>query len=435
MLPVRRSTRLLGLLGLLGALVLSACTIDATSDAGSAVLAEPSSSTPTTIPTTTATTTTTTTPTTTATTSITTTPTSTTTISITTTTTTATTTTTTITTTTTPTPTTITTTAPTTTTVPDGPVSFDATAAAFASLAGGNAATSMSVWRDGRPALQLASGSDRSGSPVSGDTPMVVASVSKLITALTIARLADAGVIEVGAPVPWETMGFAPHPGWADVTVRELLDHTSGMPVARASWLDDPGSCAGPLEWLLANPPTGERGQWRYSNGNYCALGLLIEAVSSERYDVAGHWLVFGAAGVEGPHLTVDGSWPGDGPHRADVARFDRLGAAGSWLAGSDHVAAVLSGVNEADRRTLMWPGVFVDQYGWGHTGTVRGATACAWVVDDDRTVMVAVVAGDRPSSGGAVCDVLLPALGADLGLTGADGSPLGQPDRSPRPQ
>lgn len=288
---------------------------------------------------------------------------------------------------------------------------------------------SLSVWRDGVPVLQLADGLDRAGSPVTTRTPMVTASVGKLITALTIARLARHDVVDVNAPVPWALLGFVPNPAWNDVTVRELLDHTSGMPVARQQWLDDPGSCAIPLGSLLTRPPTGDRGRWRYSNGNYCALGLLIEAVSGERYDVAGRWLVWEPAGVDGPRLTVDGSQPGDAPHRADIARFDRLGAAGSWLAATDHVAAVLSTVTDDDFDTLRWPGIFRDQYGWGHTGTVNGAKACAWVLDEGRTVTVTVVSGERPSTGGGVCDVVVPALALDLGIGGVLPA---APDRSP---
>jgi hypothetical protein len=67
-----------------------------------------------------------------------------------------------------------------------------------------------------------------------------------------------------------------------------------------------------------------------------------------------------------------------------------------------------------------------VDQYGWGHTGTVLDAVTCAWVLTDG-TVIVALVGGRSPKSGGGVCDVVLPALGRDLGLA------LGAPARSPR--
>jgi CubicO group peptidase (beta-lactamase class C family) len=345
--------------------------------------------------------------------------------------TTTTTTTTTATTTTTTTTTTIATTTtigPTTTAAPAVLTGAPATRAAFARLAEGNAAASLTVRFDGAPVVQLAAGSTNSGSPLTTDTPMVVASVSKLVTALTVARLAQAGALDVDQPVPWASMGFAPHADWTTVTVRDLLAHTAGMPVARRSWFDDPGTCAVPLAPLLAAPPTSERGTWRYSNGNYCTLGLLVEAITGERYDAAAQRLVLGPAGATGAHLTVDGSRPDDAPYAKGVGRFDRLGAAGQWVISTDDVAAVLAAITADDREVLAYPGVLVDQYGWGHTGSVDGAVSCAWLLDDGRTIAVATVAGPRPGSGGGVCDAIVPAVAADAGLPY-----LGEPERLPR--
>jgi hypothetical protein len=67
-----------------------------------------------------------------------------------------------------------------------------------------------------------------------------------------------------------------------------------------------------------------------------------------------------------------------------------------------------------------------VDQYGWGHTGTVDGALACAWVLEGGRTVVAATVSGRSPSTGGEVCDLVVPAVAGDLGMD------QGSPDRSP---
>jgi len=47
--------------------------------------------------------------------------------------------------------------------------------------------------------------------------------------------------------------------------------------------------------------------------------------------------------------------------------------------------------------------------------------------MEGGRTVVTAIVAGDRPSSGGRVCDAVLPALAADLGVW-AD-KPVRNPD------
>jgi len=323
--------------------------------------------------------------------------------------------------------TTSTTSTSTTTTLPSPNPGAPALRVAFASLAQGNAAAALTVLTDGQPLVQLASGSTNGGAAITSDTPMVVASVSKLVTALTIARLVHEGLLAVDQPVPWDALGFVADPAWASVTVRDLLDHTSGIPIARKTWLDDPGSCALPLADLLAGLPDPGRGTWLYSNGNYCALGLLVELVTGERYDAAAYRLVLAPAGITGPHLSVDGSGPDDAPYAKGVARLDRLGAAGQWLASTDDVAALLMAITDLDREVLTWPGVFADQYGWGHTGSVDGAFSCAWVIDDGRSVVAATVSGGMPGSGGRVCDIVLPAAAADLGLPY-----YGEPVRTP---
>ena len=77
----------------------------------------------------------------------------------------------------------------------------------------------------------------------------------------------------------------------------------------------------------------------------------------------------------------------------------------------------MLDSVTDADRETIQYPGVMVDQYGWGHTGTVDGAKSCAWVMEGGRTIFVATVAGEKPSTGGKVCDIITPSLALDLGI------------------
>ena len=273
------------------------------------------------------------------------------------------------------------------------------------------------MWHDGRKIYGAAAGVGAGGQPVTSDTPFVVASVSKLVTALTVARLAQDGRIDLNAPVPWDAMGVPHDPAWNDVTPQELLWHSSGMRVAQNSWLNAPGPCAVPLADAMAQPPREWRGKWVYSNGNYCALGMLIEHVSAQRLDDAARTWVFEPAGVEGPHLTVDGLLPTDAPYALDVRRLDRLGGAGIWMASTDDIAQMLSAVTADDRAMLTLPGVMVDQYGWGHTGSVDGTRACAWVMEGGRTVLTAFVAGNSPDSGGHLCALVIPALAQDLGI------------------
>jgi D-alanyl-D-alanine carboxypeptidase len=293
-------------------------------------------------------------------------------------------------------------------------------------LGAGNLAASVSVWRDGAIVLRRASGQRNDGAAVDGETRFVIASVSKLFTSLAVARLVEQGLLDPAAPVPWSAMGIPHDPAWDTVTTRELLDHTGGMPVARKAWLDLPGPCSIPLAEVMAAPPTDTRGDWRYSNGNYCALGLLIEHLTGLPLDMATAQLVFAPAGVDGPTVSSAGTPADMAPYPLGVGRLDRLGGAGTWLASSDDVATVVASITDADRATMTYPAVMTDQYGWGHTGTVDGAKACAWRFADGA-VVVGLVAGNQPGTGGGVCDRLVTALAVDLGLL------RGEPLRLPR--
>jgi CubicO group peptidase (beta-lactamase class C family) len=255
---------------------------------------------------------------------------------------------------------------------------------------------------------------------------MVIASVSKPLTALMIARLDQAELIDVDAPVSWAEITTGVHPAWNDVTPRELLAHTSGMPVARSSWFEGGIDCAAFLPSLLDRPPSNTRGRWTYSNGNYCALGLLVERSTGLPLDQAAQTLLLDPLGLTGIRLTTDGQRPNEIDYRLGVARLSRLGGAGTFIVSTDDIASILAAVSTADLDVLTWPGVIIDQYGWGHTGSIDGAVSCAWVLEGGRTVVAATVSGGSPSTGGAVCDRVVPALADDLGIG------QGRPDRSP---
>ncbi len=255
---------------------------------------------------------------------------------------------------------------------------------------------------------------------------MVIASVSKLVTATMIARLVESGLVDIDVPMPWTELGITTDPAWGDVTPREMLDHSSGMPVARTAWFDGSDDCATFLPALLDRPPAATRGRWTYSNGNYCALGLLVEHVTGRPLDAAAQRLLFDPIGVDGVHLTATGQLPTDIGYRPGVDRLSRLGGAGAFIVSTDDLASMLAAVTPSDLDTMRWPGLIVDQYGWGHTGTVSGALSCAWVLEGGRTVVAVTVAGNSPATGGEVCDRVVPALARDLGIDD------GRPDRSP---
>jgi D-alanyl-D-alanine carboxypeptidase len=121
--------------------------------------------------------------------------------------------------------------------------------------------------------------------PVTPSTGFAIASVSKTFTSALILSLAEEGRINLDAPVrvylpKLKKVG-------AKVTVRQLLNHTSGLrdyffhASIDHALLSDPDRRWNATEALryvgkaYFKPGTG----WHYSNTNYLVLGLLAEAV------------------------------------------------------------------------------------------------------------------------------------------------------------
>ena len=72
---------------------------------------------------------------------------------------------------------------------------------------------------------------DSSGRAVTPQTPFIIGSLSKSVTALAVMQLVEAGKVELDAPVqrylPW--FRVADEEASAEITVRHLLNHTSGL--------------------------------------------------------------------------------------------------------------------------------------------------------------------------------------------------------------
>ncbi|MGE5334920.1 MAG: serine hydrolase domain-containing protein, partial [Nitrososphaerota archaeon] len=80
---------------------------------------------------------------------------------------------------------------------------------------------------------------DPSGHPVTPQTPFIIGSISKTFTALALMQLVEAGKVDVDAPVqrylPW--FSLADSHASARITVRNLLNQTSGIPQLQDSML------------------------------------------------------------------------------------------------------------------------------------------------------------------------------------------------------
>jgi CubicO group peptidase (beta-lactamase class C family) len=125
-------------------------------------------------------------------------------------------------------------------------------------------------------------------------TPFIIGSLTKSFTALAVMQLVEDGKVELDAPVqrylPW--FRVADPLASAQITVRHLLNQTSGLPQLSGlrpmtDFDDSPGATerqARALSTLVLARPVGSA--WEYCNMNYNLLGLIIEAASGESYEV-----------------------------------------------------------------------------------------------------------------------------------------------------
>jgi CubicO group peptidase (beta-lactamase class C family) len=125
------------------------------------------------------------------------------------------------------------------------------------------------------------------GRPVTPRTSFVLGSMSKSFTALAIMQLVEKGKVELDAPVqrylPW--FRAASPQASASITVRHLLNQTSGLPenASRArsadSTLEAHVRALGDVE--LMHPPGAA---YEYSSPNYQVLGMIVQEVSGQPF-------------------------------------------------------------------------------------------------------------------------------------------------------
>jgi D-alanyl-D-alanine carboxypeptidase len=117
-----------------------------------------------------------------------------------------------------------------------------------------------------------------------------IASVTKTFVATVVLELEAEGRLDIDEPVERRLLGLVPNGSL--ITIRELLNHTSGLfdyvedDAHTQAVIADPGRRWSPHELLsvaFAHPPLFRPGtSWFYSNTNYVVLGLLVEAVTGK---------------------------------------------------------------------------------------------------------------------------------------------------------
>ena len=116
-----------------------------------------------------------------------------------------------------------------------------------------------------------------------------LASLTKLFTATLVHRMADAGLVDISAPLPW-LRALPDFPYEAGITVKQLLDHSSGLVnyLDTTAYAADPDSVHDPVSGVRASLADGLAADpgdaYLYSSTNYLVLGLLLEDVTNRPY-------------------------------------------------------------------------------------------------------------------------------------------------------
>jgi serine-type D-Ala-D-Ala carboxypeptidase len=138
------------------------------------------------------------------------------------------------------------------------------------------------------------------GDAISTDTFFDLASLTKVLSTLpAILKLISLGEVRIDDKLGhfFSNAGWFQTPSLADVTVKELLTHSSGLPAWRpvfATVSQRQTALANVLQCSLEHSP----GSYVYSDLGFMLLGALIERVSGNRQDVFVQDQLFGPLGL-----------------------------------------------------------------------------------------------------------------------------------------
>lgn len=144
--------------------------------------------------------------------------------------------------------------------------------------------------REGETSVVVSGWADReAGRKLTPDDPARVASVSKLVVAIAVMRLVEAGTLDLDADVSGYLGWSLRNPAFPDtpITLRHLLGHSSGLTDAVDYVLpldaDMAAVLGDPKAWNAAHAP----GSWfHYANFNTPVVAATMERATGERFDL-----------------------------------------------------------------------------------------------------------------------------------------------------
>lgn len=275
---------------------------------------------------------------------------------------------------------------------------------------------SFALVRDGELAWFGSSGHARDGrTPLTPDAPMVIGSVTKTFVAAAVLQLVDEGRLDLDDPL----REHLPELGQISrrITVRQLLDHTSGLAdlfndTTRRGLEEAPERAWTSAEVLEAlHEPWYEPGSgWAYANTNYYLLGMIVERVAgapladvlAERFlapfALEGTRILTGAEGdpLEPAWTSIFWASGAMASSAADLARWgDGLYTDGVL---SDRSRAAMLQVNEHDyglgvqKITLRRAEGRGKHRGYGHTGLLNTYTTLLFHAPSEDVTLALLV-------------------------------------------
>ncbi|MFF9348115.1 serine hydrolase domain-containing protein [Streptomyces sp. NPDC014734] len=270
-------------------------------------------------------------------------------------------------------------------------------------------------------------------------------SVTKTFVAAVVLQLAGEGRLRLSDPVDRLLPGLIRGNGndGRRITLRALLDHTSGLNDYTADASARPLSAADAVRVALSHRPTGAPGHYAYANTNYVVLGLVVRRVTGHDYAteirrriinplrLTGTSLPGARTTLPSPHGRGFTRDPADGTLR-DVTALDPrgAGAAGELISTLDDLdrfyTALLGGeiLRPAELAAMLDTTATHGVYGlgvypqrlscgltvWGHNGHITGSRVRTAATRDGRHVLTYRVDTDALADAEALETALLDA-------------------------
>ncbi|MEV6400377.1 serine hydrolase [Streptomyces sp. NPDC051907] len=191
--------------------------------------------------------------------------------------------------------------------------------------------------------------------PMAGDTVFDLASVSKLFTSILAVQQIERGALELEAPAASYLPDFG-GAGKQDVTVRQLLTHTSGFRAWIPLFKEPTREAMLSRLWneTLASPPGAK---YLYSDLNLISLQLILEEITGSTLDVLLRNEITAPLGMHRTLFNPPASWK-------------------PKIAATEDARLPWSGLD----RGLVWGEVHDENaYGFGGVAGHAGVFSCAW--------------------------------------------------------